>query len=123
MAHPEKIFHQLPCILRKQPWRAVACARFVRNNREWKDFVAWQFPNAWEALQRASLHGRVGDYAHDFIVHFNRFRNFSHDRFLATIRHPAATAEGISEWIADGMICSRGWPTNTTRLPMEAPRG
>ena len=82
-----------------------------------------RFRSAWEALQRASLHGRVGDYVHDFVIHFNRFRNFSHDRFLATIRHPAATAEGISEWIADGMICSRGWPTNTTRLPMEAPRG
>ena len=55
------------------------------------------FRSAWEALQRASLHGRVGDYVHDFIIHFNRFRNFSHDRFLATICHPEATAEDFSE--------------------------
>jgi hypothetical protein len=80
------------------------------------------FRSAWEAIQRDTLHGRVGDYVHDFVINFNFFRNFSHERFLATIRHPSATVEGISEWIADGMIISRGWPTNTTRLPMEAPR-
>jgi hypothetical protein len=71
--------------------------------------------NAWEAVQRASPHGGVGNYVHKYVIQFNRFGNFSHSRFLATICHPAATAESISEWIADGMICSRRWPTNTRR--------
>ena len=55
------------------------------------------FRSAWEALQRATLQGRVDDYLHDFIVHFNGFRNFSHDRFLTTICHLEATAEGLRE--------------------------
>jgi hypothetical protein len=55
------------------------------------------FRSAWEALQRATLQGRVDDYLHDFIVHFNGFRNFSHDRFLATICHLEATAEDLRE--------------------------
>jgi hypothetical protein len=44
MAHPEKILHQLPSIVRKQLWRAAALALFVHNDREWKDFVAEQLP-------------------------------------------------------------------------------
>ena len=80
------------------------------------------FRSAWETLQRDTLHGRAGYYVHDFVIDFNFFRNFSQERFLSTIRHTPATVEGISEWITDGMIISRGWPTNTTRLPIEAPR-
>ena len=45
------------------------------------------FRSAWEALQRATLQGRVDDYVHDFVVHFNGFRKFSQDRFLTTICH------------------------------------
>jgi hypothetical protein len=62
------------------------------------------FRCAWEALQRASLHGRIGNYVHDFVV---RFHNFSDDGFLETIRHPAATTEGFSKWVAEGMICNQ----------------
>jgi hypothetical protein len=75
-------------------WHVHVSCTTIANGRT---LLPSSFRSAWEALQRASLHGRVGDYVHDFIVHFNRFRNFSHDRFLATICHPEATAEGFSE--------------------------
>jgi hypothetical protein len=55
------------------------------------------FRCAWEALQRATLQGRVDDYVHDFIVHFNGFRKFSHDRLLTTICHLEATAGDLCE--------------------------
>ncbi len=71
------------------------------------------FRCAWEALQRASLHGRMGNYVRDIVV---RLRNFSDDGFLETVRHPAATVEGFSKWVAEGMISNQSdRPPDTVR--------